>query len=87
MHKIFNLLFTILIFIFFLNTYKYYASKNNLKAKEFNRYNIDEIIKKKISDLPILPNDTNNVIIYNNSINGEINNDKPRSFWRLLKSK
>ena len=49
MHKIFNLLFTILIFIFFLNTYKYYASKNNLKAKEFNRYNIDEIIKKKIS--------------------------------------
>ena len=87
MHKILNLLFAILILIFFLNTYKYYVSKNNLKAKEFIRYNIDEIIKKKISELPILSNDTNNVIEFNNSIAGEINNDKPRSFWKLLKSK
>ena len=87
MHKILNLLFAILILIFFLNTYKYYVSKNNLKAKEFIRYNIDEIIKKKISELPILSNDTNNVIEFNNSLSETNNKDKLRSFWDLLRSK
>ena len=87
MRKILNLLFTVLILIFFLNTYKFYSSKNNLKIKSYNRNNIDHIINEKISKLPILPNDTNNVIEFNNSLSNEIKNDKPRSFWDLLKLK
>jgi hypothetical protein len=85
MPKMFNILFTILVFLFFWSTYKYYSSTKNFKIKEFNRNNIDQIINKKISNLPILKSDTNNVMEFNNSISGDIINDKPRSFWNLLK--
>ena len=58
----------------------------NIKNKEFNRNNIDQILNDKISNLPILTNDTDNVIEFNDGFSNEIKNDKPRSFWNLLKS-
>ena len=85
MQKILNIIFILLVLIFFGSTYKYYSSNKNIKVKEFNRNNIDEIINKKISNLPILKNDTNNVIEFNDGFSNEIKNDKPRSFWNLLK--
>ena len=45
------------------------------------------IINKKVSNLPELPNNTKNVIEFNNSISDKINKEKPRSFWKLLRSK
>ena len=48
---------------------------------------MDEILKQKIVDLPVLSNDTNNVIEFNDSFENEINENKKRSFWELLKSK
>ena len=86
MQKLLNILFISLIFTFFLSTYKYYSSNKNLKTKEFNRSNIDQIINEKISNLPVLTNDTNNIIEFNNSISDKLNNEKTRSFWDLLKS-
>ena len=87
MYKILNILFVILILIFLFTTYNYYSSNKNFKAKDFNRDNINQFINEKISNLPILINDTNNIIEFNNSLLGEIKSDKPRSFWNLLKSK
>ena len=55
--------------------------------KSYNRSNIDEILKEKIKDLPILANDTNNVIAFNDTFEEEIDEDKKRSFWELLKDK
>ena len=87
MYKVLNILFLILVLTFFLNTYNYYSSKKNFTIKDFNRVNIDQIKNEKISNLPVLLNDTNNVIEFNDSFSNQINNDKPRSFWNLLKSK
>jgi hypothetical protein len=87
MQKTLNIFFILSISLFFWSSYKYYSSIKNLKNKEYNLHNIDEIIEKKITNLPVLYNDTNNIIEFNNSIAGEENNDKPRSFWNLLKSK
>tara|TARA_X000000368_G_C22988528_1_gene693251 strand:- start:602 stop:865 length:264 start_codon:yes stop_codon:yes gene_type:complete len=87
MYKIINLFFVIIVFLFFFNIYKYYSSNKNIKNINLNRSNIEEIIKKKISDIPILKNDTNNVIEFNDSFDEEIKNNKKRSFWDLLKSK
>ena len=87
MLKVLNIFFLILILTFSLTIFKYYFSNSNLKAKNFNRKNIDIIINKKILDLPILADDTNNVIIFNDSLLDDIENNKPRSFWNLLKSK
>jgi len=85
MYKIINLFFLIIIFLFFLNIYKYYSSNKNIKNINLNRSNIEEIIKTKISNIPILKNDTNNVIEFNSSFSEEIKDNKRRSFWDLLK--
>ena len=87
MSKIFNAFLIILILIFFFNIYGFYSSNKNLELKEFNRNNIDQIINTQISNLPILKDDTNNVIEFNDGFSNEIKNDKPRSFWNLLKFK
>ena len=86
MQKILSIFFLILVIIFFGSTFKYYSSNKNIKNKEFNRNNIDQILNDKISSLQILKNDTDNVIEFNDGFSNEIKNDKPRSFWNLLKS-
>ena len=85
MYKIINLFFLIIIFLFFLNIYKYYSSNKNIKNTNLNRSNIEEILKTKISNIPILENDTSNVIEFNSSFSEEIKDNKSRSFWNLLK--
>ena len=77
----------LLIGIFILSIFKYYSSNKNLDTKNFNRSNIDQILKSKINNLPILLNDTDNVIEFNNSIEEDINQEKNRNFWNLLKIK
>ena len=62
MQKIISIFFLILVIIFFGSTFKYYSSNKNIKKKEFNRNNIGQILNDKISNLPILENDTDNVI-------------------------
>ena len=86
MKKLLNITLIILILIFYLNVYKYYSSAINLKTKDFNRININQIINKKISDLPILHNDTSNVIVFNDTFSNNVNDGKSRNFWNLLKS-
>tara|TARA_B100001564_G_scaffold358946_1_gene379043 strand:- start:351 stop:614 length:264 start_codon:yes stop_codon:yes gene_type:complete len=85
MRKLINFFFLILIFLFFFITFKYYSSKKNIEIKDFNRSNINTIINNKTKNLPILENDTNNVIEFNDGFSNEIKNDKKRSFWNLLK--
>ena len=85
MYKIINILLFSLIVLFFFMSFRYYSSNVNISNKNFIRSNIDQILREKISDLPILSNDTDNVIEFNNSIENEINDDKKRSFWNLLK--
>ena len=87
MYKIFNIFLGVLILIFFFNIYSFYSSNKNLESKEFNRININQIINTKISNLPILKNDTNDIIEFNDGFSNQIKNDKPRSFWNLLKFK
>ena len=85
MKKVTHIFFLLIVIVFFFTTFKYYSSKRNIEAKVFNRDNIDQIIKTKVSNLPILNNDTNNVIEFNDGFSNDIKNDKPRSFWNLLK--
>ena len=85
MRKVINIF--LLCLVFFLLIYNYYSSQMNIESKDFNRKNINEIINQKISNLPILKNDTNNVIQFNDGYSNQIKKDKPRNFWNLLKSK
>ena len=85
MIKMFNTIMFLLTFIFLLSIYNYYSSNKNVDAKNYNRKNIDRILKEKIFDLPVLKNDTNNVIEFNNSLKDDIEENMKRSFWNLLK--
>ena len=85
MYKIINLFLIIFIILFFFNTYKYYSSNKNIKNINLNRSNIEEIIKKKIANIPILENDTSSVIEFNSTFFDEKEDKKKRNFWDLLK--
>lgn len=87
MYKILNLIMILLIFFFIFSIFQYYSSTKNIEIKNYNRDNADYILKKKITDLPILKNNTNNIIEFNNSLENNRNNEKKRSFWELLKNK
>ena len=87
MKKVINIFFLTLIIIFFFSIYKFYSSNQNIQIKKFNRDNLDQIISSKILNLPLLDNDTNNIIEFNDGFSNEIKDNKPRSFWNLLRQK
>ena len=87
MFKIINILMSLLVIFFIFKVFSFYSSNKNISFKNYNRSNIDLILKEKIKDLPSLANDTNNIIEFNDSLDEEVNSDKKRSFWELLNKK
>ena len=78
------LIFIIIIILFLFFTGKYYFSDENIK-KSYRAYkNIDEKIKVYSKDLPILENDTQNIIEYVKQTNKK--KKKKFNFWKLLKN-
>ena len=76
-----------LVIFFVFKVFSFYSSNKNISFKNYNRSNIDLILKEKIKDLPSLANDTSNIIEFNDSFDEEDNSDKKRSFWELLNKK
>ena len=75
--------FTIFFFIFFV--IKFYLSENNIKRSNKIIFQYQNELDKKFNNLPIIKNDTNDIIEYTNEI--EIfKNKKQRKFWELLKT-
>ena len=87
MRKVVNILLLVLIILFIFNVFKFFSSNKNIENTNFNRINVDKLLKSKINNLPVLENDTDNVIVFNDMFSEQIQNDTPRSFWDLLKSK
>ncbi len=83
--KLSNAIMFLLFILFFTIIFKYYSSSKNMNLNQ-KRININEIIKEKITDLPVLLNDTNNIIEFNNSL-VDTTQEKKRSFWELIKDK
>ena len=78
---------SLLVIFFIFKVFSFYSSNKNISFKNYNRSNIDLILKEKIKDLPSLANDTNNIIEFNDSFDEEVDSDKKRSFWELLNKK
>ena len=75
-------IFIILLFLFF--TGKYYFSDENIKKSYRSQKNIDEKIKIYSKNLPILKNDTNNIIEYVKQ--SDKKKKKKFNFWKLLEN-
>ena len=82
--EIYKVIYFIIILIFVYLLFVIYFSEENIKKIKKNRVHIENSFKDYLSNLPILENDTNDVITYNSSefLEKKI---KKRKFWELLK--
>tara|TARA_Y100000768_G_scaffold172020_1_gene128724 strand:- start:2995 stop:3258 length:264 start_codon:yes stop_codon:yes gene_type:complete len=78
------LIFLLIIFLFFFITGKYYFSDDNKKKSYRSLNNIGGKIDVYSKKLPILENDTKNIIQYVENISE--NKKKKFNFWKLLES-
>ena len=76
-------LLTIFFFIFFV--IKFYLSENNIKLSNKVMLQHQNILDKKFINLPIIKDDTNDIIEYTSEIE-DFKNKKQRKFWDLLKT-
>ena len=76
-------LLTIFFFIFFV--VKFYLSENNIKWSNRVILQYQNVLDKKFIGLPIIKDDTNDIIEYTSEIE-DFKNKKQRKFWDLLKT-
>jgi len=75
-------LFTIFFSIFFV--IKFYLSEANIKRSNQIILQYQNELDKKFNNLPVIKDDTKDIIEYTNEIE-EFENKKPRIWWKLLK--
>ena len=76
-------LLTIFFFIFFV--IKFYLSEDNVKWSNKVILQYQNILDEKFISLPIIKDDTNDIIEYTNEIE-DFKNKKQRKFWDLFKT-
>ncbi len=85
MNKIISFVVVIIVLSFFGFSFNYYISDRNINTVKNNRENLDSKILESTSNLPLLPNDTNNVIEFNSGFENSNKQNFKRSFWELFK--
>ncbi|WP_435167703.1 hypothetical protein [Candidatus Pelagibacter bacterium nBUS_28] len=79
-----NLIFIAIIGLFIFFTGKYYYSNENIKNSYRSYKNIDQKIKDYSKNLPLLKNDTENIIEYVKQTDNK--KKKKFNFWKLLEN-
>ena len=78
------LIFIVIITLFLFFTVKYYFSNENIKNSYRSYKNIDQKIKDYSKNLPLLKNDTENIIEYVKQTDKK--KKKKFNFWKLLEN-
>ena len=78
------LVFIVIISIFIFFTGRYYFSDENIKNSYRSYKNIDEKVKSYSKNLPLLKNDTYNIIEYVKQTDKK--KKKKFNFWKLLEN-
>jgi len=78
------LIFIVIISLFLFFTGKYYFSDKNIKNSYRSYKNIDEKVKIYSKNLPLLKNDTENIIEYVKQTDKK--KKKKFNFWKLLEN-
>ncbi len=84
--SIFKSLYFLIILVFLIFIFISYFSDENVKKILKNRYSTSTSINNAMNNLPILENNTNNIIEYNHESSDD-NKVKKRFFWNLLNNK
>ena len=81
--KIKNIFFLIIFFNFVFFVTKYYFSEQNVIFTNKSRSSYLSLLNDDEKDLPVLKNDTTNIIVYRNDLD-ELNKKKKKWFWEKL---
>ena len=84
-NNIFKLLISLMVILFFVFTFKYYISEKNISYIKKNRENFEIKILENYTGLPVLQNDTNEVIKFNSGFEKINERNYKRNFWELFK--
>ena len=82
--KIINIFFIIFLFIFIIFITSFYFSEENVRLTNKTRSIYPSELKNKIRNLPLLKNDTNDIIEYRNDIEVYKKKKKKYTFWDLV---
>ena len=79
--------FLILVFIlsFFIIVFNFYFSEKNINLLKKNRKNLETTVSKNITNLPVLTNNTNDIIEFSSGFNDTNKSFFKRSYWELFK--
>jgi len=83
--KIKNIFYLTTFFIFIILTTKFYFSDQNIKETNKSRSFYSEKLISNVQNLPLLKNDTYDVIEYINDIEVYKKKKKKFTFWDLIK--
>ena len=83
--KIRNIFYLLSFFIFIFLTTIFYFSDQNVNRTNKSRSIYSVKMKEKTSNLPLLKNDTSDIIEYRNDIEVYKKNKKTYIFWDLIK--
>ena len=78
------LMYILVIFFFIFFTTRHYFSEKNILKHNRKMNNVDNNLILNDENIPVLKNDTNNIIEYVNSNKNE--NKKKYKFWELLQT-
>ena len=82
--KIINIFYLTLFLIFIILTISFYFSDQNIRETNKSRSLYSVKINNKTQNLPLLKNDTNNIIEYINDVEVYKKNKKKFTFWDLI---
>ena len=82
--KVINLFFLLLFFFFTILTITFYFSDENIRKTNKFRSLYSVNLNKVINNLPLLKNDTSDIIQYKNDVEIYKKNKKNYIFWDLL---
>ena len=83
--KIKNIFYLASFFIFIILTTRFYFSDQNIKETNKSRSFYSVKLNNNSQNLPLLKNDTNNIIEYINDIEIYKKRKKKFTFWNLIK--
>ena len=78
------LAYFIIIFFSVFFVAKFYLSEDNIKRTNRIMFQHQSDLEKRFQDLPIIVNDTNNIIEYQDDVDEFINKEK-KEWWKLIK--
>ena len=85
--RISNTFFLIILFLFIFLVTKHYFSEKNIIFTGKSRTSYSLMANKGIENLPVLKNDTNNIIVYMNGLEIFKNKRKKRIWENLISNK